>query len=553
MIYKGLFGGTVTSCGLKLDVVKSALQKYIRRGNFQKAWFCAVQLDEFNDLPEAKVVITNFTNRLKVILTEDCFDNFNLHALGYSLIESYIKEKSILRISYLYNVIRLMCFMKKGRMASHLRATYYSVLSHPQLLQKYHNTQGLPPYQQAQQFRDLLVAKDFNCFYYLYQCYYNHKPDIKSLFRVLEELLKRKDVMDLYYHLFRTVGNSEEKPMFIVYPTLLLIHPELLSEIKPFNTENLSGDQITSLLTSTKNSPLTLDEFVIDKHTKQGKTEGKNALHFALEGSVVTNENSLINKEYQLIYNDVKASEISSSVSTKKQTKKKINKPVLECLKIKDIEFIETCSITVCGNKPVTFKVRYNDKFYVLKLLNKINYGLNSVRISELKKENSLPFVETKICCLNFLLRRKDIINKFVKDNYVIENDNKEHNYLMMEYFDGVPLKHIENWHENPHILSQYVENGIFSYIWGVSDWNNNNILINKNNDLLRIDEMDMFKDVKLFGKVQKKIYDKIFEKKEFISQTIKRFSDQINLSTLSTNERSFVESRLQFLSSLIH
>lgn len=58
---------------LRVDVVKSGLQKYIRRSNLPKALYCAKQLDLFANVPEFKgeKIRTNMIHRLMIIFLED--------------------------------------------------------------------------------------------------------------------------------------------------------------------------------------------------------------------------------------------------------------------------------------------------------------------------------------------------------------------------------------------------------------------------------------------------------------------------------------------------
>lgn len=61
-------GGTSHN-GVSIDVLKSGVQKYIRRGIFEKAIWCALELDMFHELLHAqpttglKALSTNILNR----------------------------------------------------------------------------------------------------------------------------------------------------------------------------------------------------------------------------------------------------------------------------------------------------------------------------------------------------------------------------------------------------------------------------------------------------------------------------------------------------------
>lgn len=57
--------------GFRIDVLKSALQKYIRRSNYEKAIFCAMELDLFAEAEGGERIRTNFIHRLMIIFLED--------------------------------------------------------------------------------------------------------------------------------------------------------------------------------------------------------------------------------------------------------------------------------------------------------------------------------------------------------------------------------------------------------------------------------------------------------------------------------------------------
>jgi hypothetical protein len=64
----------ITWNGYPADVVKSGLQKYIRRSVLEKALYCAAEMDLFKEAENAKEaegIRTNFLHRLMIIFMED--------------------------------------------------------------------------------------------------------------------------------------------------------------------------------------------------------------------------------------------------------------------------------------------------------------------------------------------------------------------------------------------------------------------------------------------------------------------------------------------------
>ena len=67
MEYHGPFGGSKSYHGYRIDTLKSALQKYIRRAETNKSIKCALELDYFYNIPKARGIRTNMINRLRII------------------------------------------------------------------------------------------------------------------------------------------------------------------------------------------------------------------------------------------------------------------------------------------------------------------------------------------------------------------------------------------------------------------------------------------------------------------------------------------------------
>ena len=116
--------------GIPLSVLKSALQKYIRRGNVQMADYVAGQLLSFISADDARKwgILTNFVHRLMIIFLEDCCHA--KHALGpvdsgISVILDMLKLREACDVSRLAcaiaNVVAILCAIPKSRENSHAR------------------------------------------------------------------------------------------------------------------------------------------------------------------------------------------------------------------------------------------------------------------------------------------------------------------------------------------------------------------------------------------------------------------------------------------------
>ena len=57
--------------GIKFDIAKSAVQKYIRRGLWVQAQRIGAEMDLFKWITKGKGSVTNFYNRIRIIVLED--------------------------------------------------------------------------------------------------------------------------------------------------------------------------------------------------------------------------------------------------------------------------------------------------------------------------------------------------------------------------------------------------------------------------------------------------------------------------------------------------
>jgi hypothetical protein len=113
-------GFATTPSGESDGVIRSALQKYIRRGYALDAVACAFQLYSFKDRPEGKAIMTNLYNRLAIILCED-IGPANLELLWTGLL---LLSKRNLSESELFGLVDTMARSPKTRIMSWLKYAY---------------------------------------------------------------------------------------------------------------------------------------------------------------------------------------------------------------------------------------------------------------------------------------------------------------------------------------------------------------------------------------------------------------------------------------------
>ena len=115
--------------GYTLDVLKSALQKYVRRGDFERAKFALAELDLFSlaakESPrDSKRIRTNMIHRLMIIFLEDIgLGGIELWPRIDKLLTLWLRERDGPEsVGWLQEILWLMCFSNKTRICSHVRA-----------------------------------------------------------------------------------------------------------------------------------------------------------------------------------------------------------------------------------------------------------------------------------------------------------------------------------------------------------------------------------------------------------------------------------------------
>ena len=340
MNYKGMMGGSVTYSNVKLDIAKSGLQKYIRRNMTDKALLIAFELYRFTEIPEAKGLVTNLYNRLAIIANEDVGPaNLSLVLEVTRIVESKNRDVGIL-----YQMVKLLSQSKKTRLPSHCWRSYANpdgrkvslklglpldteftsddllfinenkncdlfTKSDPENIRKYLLT-----------FWNRLIKKDFNaftwCYFYLEeskdlvlkpkrkkfikgnQRCSTSKADI-LIWKVLSKFLDTEchDILVESYYDF-----TENRP-FLQLAIIVALYELKYQKINIIADPN-DNDHINDMLNG-RYETIKIDDFVIDKHTKDGRNSGMTVNDFVDEGAYVANEdltyrNELLAKIYSV-------------------------------------------------------------------------------------------------------------------------------------------------------------------------------------------------------------------------------------------------------------
>ena len=303
---------------------------------------------------------------------------------------------------------------------------------------------------------------------------------------------------------------------------------------------------------------LVIDDYAIDMHTSMGRKMGKNRKDFALEGSVVVNENAeFLVKEWREFYikeklenpvrskkkrwigkkkvekveekkekveeevaeimltlnpkpenKEVKISRAEIRKEKYKRIKKMRGKPNFDDLE-KDLEKaggidtskIKLCSDMTCGNKVMCFE--YNGKIWK-EGRKSMNYNRDYCVLDDCKEKFGLEKIEMQRVLANFRIEKMDKNKKSWIDNWVlkyIKEDDEPVVYCVMDKIEpGIEIGKAKEMLKDRKILKEFVKIGVFRGIFRVSDFNGRNVMIKDENKLVSIDEGDIGKRVDILG-----------------------------------------------------
>ena len=345
--------------GYSLDVLKSALQKYIRRCVPDMAIYAAAELDMFSFVPEGERIRSNFIHRLMIIFMEDVYNPslwtlmdtliFKLLDLrnerkGKDLSHPLFCEKRREEIDAVCRIVYSLATSPHSRENSYYRYCLSIYLTNDNFMTRNVEThfpwitnlkekkekkiepENIPSFlnkvsiehthkQLIKNFIGSLEKRDDICFYYAHLLaglkespmkFYNSKKPAYMIFYLIDFVLENEG------HPYRYMVNIGKKwykelnPIkedFLCWQTILLF----LVKEKYNNNEEYKEKPIVQKLyklyqRNIREEKIQFDDWVYDMHTRVGKTMGKGSEHFAKESSFVCNEVKHINKLYKDVY-----------------------------------------------------------------------------------------------------------------------------------------------------------------------------------------------------------------------------------------------------------
>ena len=357
----------ITWNGYPADVMKSGLQKYIRRGMIEKALYCAGELDLFKEAPDAgqgEGIRTNFLHRLMVIYMEDVENLALWPDMTQKMKELFAEREKANRDKakeerLISEVVIQMGASTKARVLHHIRAVFNP--RYKPIHDSYPSIRVLWDEIEQNNKEKTLETLEHNCKLYskyvkeknILAVYYGFQIDMSEE-KLKEKILKSsKPVWYLFQQLlnpmdqrFSTmvskfiewykehIGTLNES--FLCWLLPLLHHLEVIPQGElpnvDFGSYPMNWDQ------HREGVKIEVDDYVLDRHTAKGR--GKGMLEFALQGSVVENQAPFVNPLWKQFYEDGKRMEegipilgekaLSALVPNSSKRKKPIAGPIEE-------------------------------------------------------------------------------------------------------------------------------------------------------------------------------------------------------------------------------
>ena len=251
-----------------------------------------------------------------------------------------------------------------------------------------------------------------------------------------------------------------------------------------------------------------------------------------------------------------KKKEIPSKHNNKNIKKKELNKKnlQLEIIDFNKFNIIKVIEEGVCSLKKCCIIIEYMNKKYVLKEFSKNqNWGKDYEMLDKVKYLFNIKNLDIVRIESNKSLERIDKNKRTYKDNWKFEN--RKTIYCMMNFFENIgdigSNKNLLNksFKEQDLLFKELIKIRLFDGLFRSSDNIMRNILVNESNQLLSIDEGDIFgKRKNIFNKNDwciKNMNYKILD--DCINEFIKNIDQNIDIITDNLIEFGFEDKVNEF------
>ena len=499
------------------NILKSGICKYFRRGEVEKFTWSILEMSLFQDHPKGSGLITNLINRLKILIMEDlsCKEVYIISECS-RILNEYDKDRSQRHL--LLDFCDLIVKGKRNRIISYINNWY----RHKSYDKKDIVLDKVLKYKREGDSDELLLLGE--------DLIHRLEKGEESIFLIFNEMMKIKENMGLRYRrreasylwfeilkdymwpglenvygfclqMFMRRG-MKERPYFGIWlGYIALKRDDLDYSIKDYSKYDSEGFY-EYRINMTK---IEMDDYVVnDYHVNKGFGLGK----FAEEGAYVKDEDlSLLGEkgpEYKKYYIEMKHK--CDPKKKKKTHKNNIDKsnPFIGLKELSFDKFSEVKIIEegVCGGKVPCIDIIYEGKRYILKQMgNSMNYGRDYLFMDECKSIFDLWSMNMKrVVCDKKLIKKDPNIKTFVNNTSF---NTEKSIYCMMDYYENIgDLGRNKEYLKDEFVMKECLKIRLFDGLFRSSDNNMRNILVDKDGELLSIDEGDIFgKRINIFNK----------------------------------------------------
>ena len=375
---------SISYAGYKLDILKSALQKYLRRREFEKMLWCCSEIYMFHSLATsdkekqaAKGIVSNMLNRLIIMMDEEMLfaevgkymkcmewikefdeggrDNFNLLVkVCKTMVSARMLRLNSDIYSYWWRGAGVYKVVKVPGLG--LEEGLYTPIEVHQECQEILSDEEKMSLEWKNEWENLLMfiaafrAGHSSCYYWALAMFHS---DVKGKRR-----FRRTDcVYAIWEYLFKVAGDNEklrkcldlklkqffvktrhEQHIWMSSAISILLHKDKLNFEEEWNVD-VSEEQVVGIFQD--RNYLKIDDYAIDMHCSAGRKLGKKKADFALEGCVVVGEDKeYYNRDWRDLYCDLKVNPakygIVDSNKRPKPKSKKRKKAKNKAKKVKD-------------------------------------------------------------------------------------------------------------------------------------------------------------------------------------------------------------------------
>ena len=313
---------SVSEHGYKLDILKSGIQKYLRRRELRKMIWCVLEIYKFHlysktdkEKQMAKGIITNLINRLIITMDEELvYKDFNRYILLRGFINKFNNDRDNGEIPLIL-ICKALFEAELYRFPSDVRAFWDYRFRYG----NYNDNEIINSYEEGLENDDQYFNKFTSCFqsnndemyYWMFKIFNRarkgspvfrkKRENIYKIWKMLYELDYVKDnptIIKLFDYKLEEFNkkNRGERFMFMVNCIQLvrgnteLINLNNMEELEDQYSIGSLNEQDLLYWRNLSQNKLEMNDYVIDMHTSQGRKLGKNRKDFALEGSTVVNQ-----------------------------------------------------------------------------------------------------------------------------------------------------------------------------------------------------------------------------------------------------------------------